>query len=362
MKAAILRVGVLALAGAVCLACAAAAEPYVSVRVTGLAGTATSVMLPIDGQQVSTGEIAITAGRTTPVEGVTYWDLASADRPIQWPATIQCGFFTSQGVASRTVTLYGIVRPLEDGSLGDLDVGVLDVTDSGDRVIVININTLRTDASALSLLGGPNAGLTAAQSEAEVRISGTFGPLAQARGGIRAWPELLRDLETVVASVPGLFDLPPDFAQRAFSFYESTGAASELAFYFPKTDTFQASTLRGDFVIEVSPWYWHSVLPSFEDLLRLQAQRLESFEDLLKHSWETLSWTQKMQFLKSFEDLLRSQADRLSSFESLLHALPHSVPGVRYLDSFEDLLRRQARLLESFEYLTNTLAFPRTTQ
>lgn len=357
MKAVNVRVWLLVLAGVMLLAWIASAEPFLSVRVSGLEGVASSVLFPIDGQQVPTGDITISVGRTSSVKGITYWDLAGAERPIEWPAVIACDFLRARGVQSREVTLYGIVRQLRDGRLGDLDVGILDFTDSGNRVIIININILRTDVPAflfdprqssvesLAFLSAPNE---------EMHVSGTFEGLAQAQG-VAAWPELAADIEEVIASVPGILELPPGFAERVVRHYAGAEGASELALYFLETDTFAASDLAGSFVIDIIPANWYDVLDSFEDLLHLQAARLDSFEHLLWSVWDMIHWEQQMEFLKSFEDLLRSQADRLSSFERLLDLLHPSPENVVYIRSFETLLREQANLLASFEALIDRL-------
>ena len=95
-------------------------------------------------------------------------------------------------------------------------------------------------------------------------------------------------------------------------------------------------------------------LASFEDLLRRQAERLESFESLLKAAWDRLGREHQLEFLRSFEDLLGSQAERLESFEDLLSAAMGELDWLHqltFLRSFEDLLRRQAQALASFEDL-----------
>jgi len=360
MKSVIARVGALALAGAVVLACVVSAEPFVSVRVSQLQGTVSPILLPFQGQQVSSGDIAISTGQSGPTEGITYWDIAGVERPIQWPVSIQCDFFRTLGVESQEITLYGIIRALPDGRLGDLDVGVLAYTASGNKVIIININILATDVPALSLFSSTaTAGVSPRPSlpaDKETAISGTFEGLTQVPGGAAAWPDLARDIENVVACVAGTQGLPADFADRVARYYEKTAAGNELAFYFPATDTFQSADLKGGFALEVVPVHWYDILPSFEDLLRQQAERLSSFEDLLKLTWQSLTWPQKMECLKSFEDLLREQADRLLSFETLLWwPWPQPAVNFQYLQSFEDLLRRQASLLKSFEDLLGTL-------
>jgi hypothetical protein len=95
-------------------------------------------------------------------------------------------------------------------------------------------------------------------------------------------------------------------------------------------------------------------LASLEDLLRHQADRLTSFESLLKVCWRNLEREQQLEFLRSFEDLLHSQADRLESFEDLLNAAIGELGAAQqvvFLRSFEDLLRRQAQAVASFEDL-----------
>ncbi|MGC1122540.1 MAG: FG-GAP-like repeat-containing protein [Candidatus Methanofastidiosia archaeon] len=101
---------------------------------------------------------------------------------------------------------------------------------------------------------------------------------------------------------------------------------------------------------------------SFEDLLRYQAETIQSFENLL-NELDNPNFDQ----MKSFEDLLREQEELLISFEQLIKGEVPSEDAeelsegeylfeaefIILLDSFEDLLDRQCVLIKSFEHLLN---------
>ena len=102
---------------------------------------------------------------------------------------------------------------------------------------------------------------------------------------------------------------------------------------------------------------------SFEDLLKRQAERIKSFEDL----FETIPPSNRtFELFESFENLTKEQGELLKSFEGLIkNETPppdsdvNRTEGdylleaelVNLLDSFEDLLHSQYELIESFDDL-----------
>jgi fibro-slime domain-containing protein len=101
---------------------------------------------------------------------------------------------------------------------------------------------------------------------------------------------------------------------------------------------------------------------SFEDLLKRQAERIKSFEDL----FETIPPSNRtFELFESFENLTKEQGELLKSFEGLIkNEIPpdsdvNRTEGdylleaelVNLLDSFEDLLHSQYELIESFDDL-----------
>ncbi len=368
MRAAVARAGLLVLACVGLVAWGAIAEPFASVRVAGLSASTPSVPLPIDGVSVGSGAITISLGHPSLEGNTTFWDRATTVFPIQWPAAVACDLFRSHGVTSREITLYGFVRQLQDGSVGDVDVGVLNYTDSGDRVVVININKIIIQ----SLRGPSTMALDALQAPADMakllttldaqsgrmQISGSFEGFTGR--DLAAWPELASDIERAIASVPDLPDLPPGFSERIYRHFLEQENPNELAMYFLDTDVISSSDLAGTLVIDVGESNWYDVLDSFEGLLDRQAERLLSFEDLVKSVWNMIPYEEKIKLLHSFEVLLEAQADRLASFEHLLEALRPSPENIRYIESFEKLLVTQGKLLESFEFLMENLAYPST--
>jgi fibro-slime domain-containing protein len=98
---------------------------------------------------------------------------------------------------------------------------------------------------------------------------------------------------------------------------------------------------------------------SFEDLLRRQSDRIESFENLLgnlfvENMTELTVENKTSELLESFENLAKQQEGLLKSFQEMINAT--SLPQARFislLNSSEDLLHRQCGIKESFLDLLN---------